>query len=238
MRGPIRFQDLIVFEDDYLAVIHKPAGISSLHERAEHANSIIEMARLWNPQAQLCHRIDKDTSGALLIAKHEHVYRDLSILFEKRQIQKTYIAIVWGVPEEKEFSCELPISPTARGRAKIDRREGKPSTTHFLIREQFGKTSVIEAMPVSGRLHQIRVHLSALGLPLLSDEMYGGKQPFLGNFKRKYRETSEAPRPMIDRFALHAAALNFEWNDTQYNISVALPEDMAVLLKLLKKYDV
>lgn len=232
-----RFRDLIVFEDEDLIIINKPSGISTLHERSGEGASIIAMAREWNPDLQLCHRIDKETSGVLLIAKHPESYRGLNLLFEQRKVQKEYQALVWGIPPGEAFECSLPIAVSSKGFAKIDRKGGKESLTRFKVLHQYKSSAHIQANPVSGRLHQIRVHCAALEIPIMGDVSYHGDFPFLYRFKRKYKVTDASDRPMISRLALHASAISFMWKEKAYRVEVPLPDDMQVLNKLLSRYD-
>lgn len=237
MPGGLRFKDLMVYEDDDLIVINKPAGISALHERSGEGQSIIELAKGWNQDLQLCHRIDKETSGALLIAKHPESYRGLNLLFEQRKVQKEYQALVWGSTPGETFECSLPIAATSRGLAKIDRRSGKDSLTRFKVLHQYRSSAHIQANPVTGRLHQIRVHCAALEIPIMGDVSYHGDFPYLYRFKKKYKLSDSSDRPMISRLALHASAIGFTWKDKVYHIEIPLPDDMQVLNKLLSKYD-
>jgi RluA family pseudouridine synthase len=121
------------------------------------------------------HRLDADTSGILLFAKSFGALESFSDLFESRKMQKTYLAVVVGAPKQNEWTCELKLAPDKQRfrKMKVDARHGKPSETHFKVLETRGKFSLIEAKPITGRTHQIRVHLAEGGLPIVGDELYG-----------------------------------------------------------------
>lgn len=121
------------------------------------------------------HRLDADTSGVLLFAKSLGAVKAYSDLFESRQMKKTYLAVVSGKPLDAEWTCQLKLGldPKRVGRMKVDARRGKPAETHFRLLKTHGGNSLIEARPVTGRTHQIRVHLAEAGLPIAGDELYG-----------------------------------------------------------------
>lgn len=235
----IKFEDLVIFEnDDYLA-INKPPGIASLHERIGEGYSIIELAQNSNPNLQLCHRIDKETSGVLLLAKHPKAYQQASIQFEKRKISKVYHAVVDGVHSFKDLEVNLPLTITRSGRSKVSYEKGKESKTIFSTLKVFGHYTLIAAKPVSGRLHQIRAHLQSQNASISGDTTYSGKWPYLSKIKKKYSSGKyEEEQPMIKRFALHAHSISFSGLDgTLIHIEADYPKDFAVFIKLLEKYD-
>jgi len=121
------------------------------------------------------HRLDADTSGILLLAKSPGAVEMFSHLFESREMEKTYLAIVLGAPRQMEWTCELKLAPDKKRfkKMKVDSRHGKNAETHFKILEARGKYTLVEAKPVTGRTHQIRVHLAESGLPIVGDELYG-----------------------------------------------------------------
>ncbi|MCB9261295.1 MAG: RNA pseudouridine synthase [Flavobacteriales bacterium] len=233
-----RFEDILIQEDENLLIINKPPMVSSLQERIGIAMSVQELAQNYYADAQLCHRLDKETSGILLIAKNAETYREIAVKFEKRQMDKTYWAIADGRHYFEKFEVDLPLSVSSKGRAKIDKLNGKPAQTLFQVLEQFKHFSLIESKPITGRLHQIRIHLASQNAPIAGDVAYGGQLPFLRTFKKNFNlKKLTEEQPLITRAALHAHSLQFELFGKQYSVDAALPKDMAAFLNLLRKYD-
>ncbi|MCG8476348.1 MAG: pseudouridine synthase [Cytophagales bacterium] len=232
----IQFKDLVLFENEDYAVINKPPFISTLEDRHMSYN-ILSMAKEVYDDPQVCHRLDKDTSGALVIAKHQEAYRHLAIQFEKRKVEKVYHAISEGLHEFKDKTCQLPILQLKKGIVKIDFREGKAAETVFNTIEGYKHHTLVEARPRTGRMHQIRIHLSSLKAPIVSDEKYGGQPFFLSKIKRKYAAGKYGEeQPLIKRFALHARRIDFLGLDGQpLSIEAPYPKDFQVLVKQLEK---
>ncbi len=234
------FKDLIIFEDENYVVINKPPFISSLPERtADKANSIQKMAREEYDDIQLCHRLDKETSGALVLAKNSEAYRNMAIQFEDRLIRKEYHAVANGVHHLDSISVFLPISILKNGTAvRIDRNKGKVAETIFFTEKNYDKHTLIKCFPVSGRMHQIRVHLQCLNAPIVCDPTYGGDYIYLSQIKRKFNlkmETEELP--LIKRVALHAYKISFtNLNGELIDIVAPYPKDFEVLIKQLDKF--
>ncbi|MFT7591900.1 MAG: RluA family pseudouridine synthase [bacterium] len=233
-----RFQDYIIYEDEHIMAINKPSMISSLQDRIGEQPSIQSWAQAYCETAQLCHRLDKETSGLLLIAKNPMSYREMAIKFERREVEKTYWAIADGRHYFKHLTVEIPLTVSSRGRAKVDKREGKPAETDLTVIETFKHFSLIQCKPVTGRLHQIRIHLATQNASISGDLVYGGNAPYLKSIKKNYNKPSKDEiKPMIQRAALHARSVNFELYGKPYVIEADLPKDLDVFLKLLKKYD-
>ena len=230
-----RFQDLIVYENDHYLVINKPPYMASLADRNDPVN-VQRLAKDWDESLSVCHRLDKETSGCLLIAKHADAYRHASIQFEKRTIKKEYHAVANGLHEFRGLEVDAPILAMPNGTARIDKREGKMATTVFDTLELYKGHSLIGCRPITGRMHQIRVHLAANGAPLVNDTLYKGEVLFLSSLKRNFklkRDTEELP--LIKRFALHAHSLEFDNMDEVVKVEAPYPKDFAVLVKQLKK---
>jgi RluA family pseudouridine synthase len=178
----------ILFEDRSVLAIDKPAGWMLVPHSWQNTNhnlmaaieSSIRAGDFWARSRGLkflknVHRLDADTTGILLFAKSFGAVEVISDLFESRKMEKTYLAVVTGEPKEKEWLCQFKLGPDPKkfGRMRVDFREGKESSTHFKILETRGNFSLVECHPITGRQHQIRVHLAECGLPIVGDELYG-----------------------------------------------------------------
>jgi 23S rRNA pseudouridine955/2504/2580 synthase len=229
------FEDIILFEDENYILVNKPPFLSTLEDRNEKMN-LLRLARTYCAEAQVCHRLDKDTSGVLAIAKNPEAYRHLSIQFEKRQVTKLYHAVVDGIHQFKETVVDQPILKQDDGIAKISKREGRPAVTYFTSIKSYRHHTLISCRPITGRMHQIRLHLSYLGAPITGDELYGGKPFFLSQVKRNFnlkKETEE--QPLVKRMALHAFSLEFKDLSIKTQIVEApYPKDFQVLTRQLE----
>jgi tRNA pseudouridine32 synthase/23S rRNA pseudouridine746 synthase len=165
----------ILWVDAALLVINKPAGLRSLPDGYDpsrpHLRLLLEpqYGRLW-----IVHRLDKDTSGILVLARSAAAHRLLNTQFERHQVRKCYHAITAGSPMWEEQTVRLPLRPNGdrRHRTVVDLTHGKPAVTHLRLLQRFSSASLIEARPETGRTHQIRAHLAAVGLPILGDALY------------------------------------------------------------------
>ncbi len=233
-----KFSDLILFEDDDVMVVNKPANMSTLDDRSTFEPNLLRITKNYLEDAQICHRLDKETSGCVIIAKNPETYRAISMQFEHRQIDKTYHAVVHGNHQFHELEVNLPILNQGKDNVKID-REGKPALTYFTSLHHFKNFTLVKCKPVTGRMHQIRIHLATQRAVIAGDVMYGGQFPMLSSIKKKFRMAkNEEEQPIMKRFALHAHQVSFLKNDQQkVTITAPYPKDLDVFIKLLHKFD-
>jgi 23S rRNA pseudouridine1911/1915/1917 synthase len=253
----------ILFEDEDLLVVDKPAGLAVEPERwargaASLAGALLAMARARSAagdaeeasgplalRLRAVHRLDKDTSGALVVAKHLEAERALRLAFEEDRVHKTYWALVEGelpLVDGAEEEIELALGPDEKrsGRMVVDPAGGKPARTRIAVLRRFRGFTWLACRPLSGRTHQIRVHLAARGFPLAVDPLYGRRSElFLSEVKAGYRAKRGRPeRPLVARLTLHAAALEFPSPRAAartIRVEAPLAKDLAQLLKQLAK---
>jgi len=235
LRKRLDFKSLIIFEDDDYLVINKPPFVSTLEDRHEAVN-LLALAKEIEPDAQVCHRLDKDTSGVLAIARHPEAYRHLSMQFEHREVTKIYHAVADGIHNFKEKEVNAPILKQPDGTVKIS-REGKEAVTIFNTLQAFKFHTLIECRPVTGRMHQIRIHLATLKAPITGDETYGGKPFLLSSVKRNFNlKKFTEEEPLMKRMALHAFSLSFTgFRGNNFTIEAPYPKDFRVLVKQLEE---
>lgn len=212
-------------------LINKPPYISTLDDRIDNQN-ILTLAKEVVADAQVCHRLDKDTSGVLAIAKNPEAYRHLSMQFENREVNKVYHAIVDGIHQFENKLVDASILKLNDGTVKIS-REGKEAQTYFSTLQTFKNHTLVECRPVTGRMHQIRIHLRLIKTPITGDEVYGGKPFFVSSVKRGFnlkKETDE--QPLVKRMALHAFSLEFALlNGEKTKIEAPYPKDFQALVR-------
>jgi 23S rRNA pseudouridine955/2504/2580 synthase len=238
----VNFEDIILFENQDFLVVNKPSGLATLDERTlDRGGSLLRMAKAYNEELQAAHRLDKETSGALAFAKNPEAYRHLAMQFENREVTKRYHAVSVGTHDLDSISVYLPIHPLKNGTAvKIDREKGKAAETIFNSLKLYRGYTLIECIPITGRMHQIRIHLSCLKAPIVHDEQYGGKPAYLSDLKRKFNlKKFTEEQPIIQRVALHAYSLRFALLDGEdVSVQAPYPKDFNVLVSLLDKYGV
>lgn len=237
----------IIFESDDFVAIHKPSGLASIPGRGEADSALHALARLRNlpcagaadPRLRVVHRLDKDTSGVLLFARHVEAQRRLSHQFQNNTVEKQYLAIVHGVPQDSEGAVDGPIGvhPTDRKRMHVS-RHGRPALTLWRVEQRFRSFALLRCFPRTGKTHQIRVHLVHIGHPLAIDPIYGSSEPLLlSRIKRGYRaKRGEEERPLISRLTLHAESLSFDdLSGNRQTLRAELPKDFRSTLNQLAK---
>ena len=186
------------------------------------------------------HRLDKDTSGLVIFAKNETAHKFLSKIFEDRKVEKYYLGIVIGAPENKAGLIDAPISehPLHKG-LMVVHRNGKPSQTGYEVLDSNKNYSLVSFQLHTGRTHQIRVHAKHIGHPLACDPLYGdGKPVMLSAIKKKFKlsKHDETERPMISRLALHSYKLSFEdMHGIPMSLEAEMPKEFRALMQQLKK---
>ncbi len=229
----------IIYQDDNILVINKPAGVSVTKDRSGAA----QLKDLLGAQLRLVHRLDKDTSGVMLLAKNVQAQTKFTAYFEKRQVQKAYLAIVAGFIPAPQGTIDAPLTRDPKNTTLmcIARKKGKETVTNWRLLADFGRVALLAVEPLTGRTHQIRVHLPSVGLPLAIDPLYGSSRPiFLSEFKPEYRLGKfQTEKPLIERLTLHAYQLVIpEEAGIQPNCFVArLDKKFAACLKMLTKYN-
>ena len=234
MAAKLRFEDLILYQDNNFIAVNKPPFLSTLEDRQENVN-LLGLARQYDERAQVCHRLDKETSGVLVISRNAEAYRHLSIQFEKRQVVKIYHGVVDGIHNYKDNFIDAPILKQDDGIVKIDRR-GKPAQTYFTALVPYRLHTLMECRPVTGRMHQIRIHLTLLGAPIVGDSTYGGKPFYLSQVKRGFNlKKDSVEEPFIKRMALHAHSLEFDdLEDKRQKVEAPYQKDMHALVRQLE----
>ena len=244
----------IRYEDDDLMVVHKPAGMVVHPAHANWTGTLVNAlvyhlqnlptGRNGNVRPGLVHRIDKDTSGLLVIAKTEWAMTYLARQFYEHTTERTYHALVWGQPEPADGTIHAPLARSYKDRRQSevvppdDHREGKDAITHYKTIENFGHVTLIECKLETGRTHQIRAHLRHLGHPLFSDAMYGGDRIMSGQTFSKYKSFVDNCFKIMPRQALHAKSLGFKHPTTKefMQFESEWPEDFAAVVEKWKKY--
>jgi 23S rRNA pseudouridine1911/1915/1917 synthase len=241
----------IIYEDDNLLIVNKEAGMvvhpgfgnsdgTLVNAVAFHVNNLPNMGEKDRPG--LVHRIDKNTSGILVIAKTEQAMTDLAKKFADRDLDRKYIALVWGNLKEDKGTITGHIGRNLKNRKVMDvfadGEYGKHAVSHYKVLERFGYTTLIECKLETGRTHQIRAHFKYIGHPIFNDEEYGGNAILKGTTFTKYKQFVQNCFKICDRQALHAKSLGFAHPITKKEMffDSALAEDMQQLIEKWRKY--
>jgi RluA family pseudouridine synthase len=232
--------ELVLWSDESVVVANKPPGLLAIRggfEVEPYLAQVLEseFGRLW-----IVHRLDRETSGVIAFARTAAAHRDLNSQFEKRDVAKVYHALTVGAPPWKEMKVDLALRRDGdrRHRTVVDAVRGKPSLTLLAVLERFPGYALLEAIPRTGRTHQIRAHLRALGFPLVGDSLYGGSSELLlstlcpGQERPSARDCS-----LIARTALHALSISFAHPKTGEPLQFTAPysEDMSRALRALRE---
>ncbi|HWQ81455.1 MAG TPA: RluA family pseudouridine synthase [Ignavibacteria bacterium] len=243
----------IVFEDEYLLVVNKPAGMVTHPAYKNYSGTLVNAVMFYSlkkkdslsslngfERAGIVHRLDKDTSGLLVIAKDETTHSKLSDLLMRHDIEREYNAIVWGHFRNKEGIIESRLARDRKDRKKVavlrdDEEGGKYAVTMYEVLKEFEFLSLLRLRLRTGRTHQIRVHLSSKGHPVFGDETYNGRVPHSVNLTNNIKSQIKNLLEIMPRQALHARVLGFVHPRTREKLHFesALPEDMQNVLKIL-----
>ncbi len=243
---------VIPYEDESLLLVDKPAGLV-VHPGVGNYSGTLVNALMYHlhmeglapdeqQRAGLVHRIDKNTSGLLVVAKNETAHARLAKQFFDHTIQRRYVALVWGNFEEEEGTITGNIGRSPKDRQKMfvfaDGSDGKHAVTHYKVLKRFGYVTLVECRLETGRTHQIRVHMAWIGHPLFNDERYGGDRILKGTTFAKYKQFIENCFDVMPRHALHARLLGFEHPTTGKEVlfESELPADFRALIEKWEGY--
>ncbi len=237
----------IVYEDDYLLVVNKPAGMVAHPAYANYTGTLVnallyhtkKLSGLNEPgRPGIVHRLDKDTSGLLVVAKDDYTHAMLASQFSKHTIKREYWTVAWGVFNEKsgEISSYITRSKSDRKKFTASKAGGKHALTLYEVLKEYEFTSLLKLTLKTGRTHQIRVHLSAAGHPVFGDPVYGGRQIHAGSNLLKIKSHVQNLLEIMPRQALHAKTLGFIHPHTKKEMEFdsELPEDMKMLIEKLE----
>lgn len=245
----------IIYEDDYLMIVNKPAGMVTHPAYKNYSGTLVNAIMYYADQkhdklsnlggferAGIVHRLDKDTSGILVIAKDEVTHRKLSEQFYKHTIDREYNAVVWGMLKKKSGTINEKLGRDKRDRKKVavykkDDDGGKIAITNYEVIEEYDFLSLVKLKLQTGRTHQIRVHLAHLAHPVFGDETYGGTEPHSVQVTAKMKASVKNLLEIMPRQALHARVLGFIHPHTNeyMRFETELPDDMKKLIEKVKK---
>ena len=242
----------IVYEDDQLLVVNKPAGMVVHPGHGNYSGTLVNALAFHfenlpmnsSERPGLVHRIDKDTTGLLVVAKTEHAMAYLSKQFAEKTSEREYVALVWGNIEEDEGTIEGNIDRHLVNRMQmavfLDEEKGKPAVTHYKVLERFGYVTLVSCKLETGRTHQIRVHMKHIGHTLFNDERYGGNLILKGTTFTKYKQFVENCFKVLPRQALHAKTLGFEHPTTKefLRFNSDIPQDMLDCIEKWRSYTI
>lgn len=235
----------LIYEDQHIIAVNKPSGVSVTKDRSGLADisEILEKQLKPEEPLRLIHRLDKGTSGVMVIAKTAQAQSLFSSGFEKRLYKKTYLALVSGYVGSNAGRINAPLAKSLRDARQmcISSKRGKEAITDFKLLAEFGMVSLVAAMPVTGRTHQIRVHFVNRNMPLAIDPLYGSKNPILlSDYKAGYGVTrGKSENPLIERLTLHAYQLELPETELTKPLTIIAPLDrkFGAAVKMLTKHN-
>jgi len=242
----------IIYEDEEVIVVNKDAGMVVHPGHGNYTGTLVNglihhienLPKNSNERPGLVHRIDKDTSGLLVVAKTEYAMANLASQFYNRTTDRLYLALVWGNVENEEGTIEGNIGRSLKNRLQMDVFPdgdfGKHAVTHYKVLERFSYVTLVQCKLETGRTHQIRAHFKHIGHPLFNDERYGGDRILKGTTFTKYKQFVDNCFKVLPRQALHAKTLGFEHpiSKKQLSFDSELPEDMELAIEKWRNYTV
>ena len=242
----------IIHEDNEVIVVNKPAGMVVHPGHGNYSGTLVNaliyhfqnLPKNSNERPGLVHRIDKDTSGLLVVAKTEFAMANLASQFFNRTTERLYLALVWGSVIEEEGTITGHVGRSLKNRLQMDvfpdGEFGKHAVTHYRVVERFSYVTLVECKLETGRTHQIRAHFKYIGHPLFNDERYGGDRILKGTTYTKYKQFVDNCFKILPRQALHAKTLGFEHPETKEQLffNSEIPEDMKQCLEKWRNYTV
>jgi RluA family pseudouridine synthase len=233
----INQSELIIYVDHEILVVNKPSGLLSLQDGYD--KNLLHLVKILEPEygsLLMVHRLDRETSGVVVLARTVEAHRNLNIQFQKRQVKKVYHALAYGSPSWNEFHANFPLRKNGdrQHRTTIDHRLGKQASTDFMVIERFRGYSLIEAHPLTGYTHQIRAHLAFMGFPIVGDRLYFKSQQLTACVAA---ENSENTAPLINRVALHACSISFMHPSTGEMVTFQshYPPDIESAIKKIRR---
>jgi len=221
-------------------VINKPAGMLSIPDRMQTERSLKDVLIEKYGNIFTVHRLDKETSGIIVFAKDEDSHKQLSQLFEGREVKKFYLGLVNGTLINQSGSIDAAIMEhPAKNGSMVINVKGKPSLTDYEVLEDFRIYSWVQFQIHTGRTHQIRLHTKHLGNSIACDAIYGdGKPVLISALKKRYNlaKKEEEERPILSRLGLHSYRLQFVFNEQEFTLEAPLPKDLTALLQQLRKW--
>ncbi len=230
-------KSIVLYEDEAILVVNKPFGLLSIQDGYDitlpHISTVLEpdFGPIW-----MVHRLDRDTSGVLVLARNQEAHRNLNRQFQNRQVVKTYHAIILGSPTWQSQRANFPLRMDGdrRHRTVVDEKRGKTAVTDFSVLGKYGKWSLLEAYPFTGYTHQIRAHLAHLGFPIAVDPLYGDGKSIILHLPQ---ENSTQPQAILSRLGLHAYSLVFSHPMSLEKVSfiAPYPDDFKKTIELLQQ---
>lgn len=230
----------ILFENDFFIALNKPSGMLSIPDRMQSEPSLKDLLIAKYGQIFTVHRLDKDTSGIIIFAKDEITHKELSLLFEGREVKKFYLGLVNGTLMNQTETIDIGIMEhPAKNGTMVTNAKGKPSITDYEELENFRIYSWVKFQIHTGRTHQIRVHMKYIGHSIVCDDVYGdGKPVLISSLKKNFNlaKKEEEEKPILNRLALHSYQLQFQLYGETYSLEAEPPKDLRALLQQLRKW--